>query len=468
LARVQVSAATATPASPIQLHLEGALALVSDGVIAVDSSGRIAFLNTAAQTLIRASQEAAVGMPLAQLLGIVDVQSGGTITDALDDASGASSGPGGARNAVLINGADNPIIIEYTVSVIRGSGGEVTGAVVVFRDIMQRRTAEQALRSSEAALLENATALFEEKERAQVTLNSIADAVVSTDFRGRVTFLNNIAEKMCGWNQAEAVGRMLDEIFFLVDSNTRKHMTCPAMQAIIEDRMIASQAPAALIRRDGGEISVENRVSPIHDRNGGVAGAVMVVHDVTAAREAARKLARLAMHDTLTGLPNRNVLIDRLNLAIERANRYQQVLSVLFIDLDKFKPVNDSLGHACGDALLKVVAQRLLGCVRSSDTVCRYGGDEFVVLLPDISHEDDARHCAGKIIAAMERPFDVSGHRVRIGASIGIANWPGTARDAETLIKCADQAMYRAKLVADAVPAVSIENSEASEDQPGL
>jgi diguanylate cyclase (GGDEF)-like protein/PAS domain S-box-containing protein len=310
---------------------------------------------------------------------------------------------------------------------------------------MRRRASELALEASEETLLANAAALFEEKERAQVTLNSIGDAVISTDFRGRITFMNVIAEKMTGWSLSEASGRPLDEIFFLVDSTTREQLKSPAMQAIIENHPVSLETARVLIRKDGVQLAIEDSASPIHDNSGGVVGAVMVAHDVTVAREQADRFERLALYDILTGLPNRSLLGDRLDQAVERAHRTGCVVALLFLDLDRFKPVNDSKGHAIGDQLLKLVASRLLTCVRSSDTVSRYGGDEFIIMLPDIVHTEDAAKCAQKALAAINAPFEVNGLQLQIGASIGIASCPRDATNSLMLIKYADAAMYRVK-----------------------
>jgi diguanylate cyclase (GGDEF)-like protein/PAS domain S-box-containing protein len=403
-------------------------------------------MNPAAECLIHWRSQDAVGQPIDAVLSFVDTATGGSIKEAIDSLELEKDAVPAFRRAVLLSGADCPLIIEYCVSECCDAQGSRAGVILIFRDIMRRRTSELALQQSEDALLMNAAALFEEKERAQVTLESIGDAVVSTDFRGRVIFLNRIAEQMTGWAQSDAAGRLLDEVFFLVHIQTREPVSCAAIRAIIEDKTVSLGTASILIRKDGAEIVIEDLASPIHDTAGGVIGAVMVAHDVTAAREQAEKLARLALYDNLTGLPNRALLIDRLSQALENACRNATSVSVVFLDLDGFKSVNDTQGHAVGDQLLQAVASRLLSCVRRSDTVCRYGGDEFVILLADISNGSDSALCADKIIALINEPFDIGGQQLRLGASIGIANYPEHAREAGSLIKCADVAMYQAKL----------------------
>jgi diguanylate cyclase (GGDEF)-like protein/PAS domain S-box-containing protein len=291
----------------------------------------------------------------------------------------------------------------------------------------------------------HAESLFEEKERAQITLNSIGDAVVSTDISGHVTFLNAVAERLTGWSQQEAGGRPLEEVFRIIDGNTREEARNPMAFAICENRTVALTPNCILIRRDGVESPIEDSSAPIHDRHGQVTGAVMVFHDVSAARATTLKMSYLAQHDGLTGLPNRLLLNDRLIEAMALAHRYQRQLAVLFLDVDRFKYINDTLGHVIGDRLLQSIAQRLLGCVRTSDTVSRQGGDEFVILLPEVAHAQDAALCADKILELLHSPHRIDQHELHVTASIGMVTYPDDGTDAETLLKHADFAMYHAK-----------------------
>ena len=290
-----------------------------------------------------------------------------------------------------------------------------------------------------------AEALFEERERAQVTLKSIGDAVVSIDARGNVTYLNIVAETMTGWSRDEAAGHSVEEVLRIVDVTTREIVPNPMALAIRENKTVDLKANCVLIRRDGVETSIEESAAPIHDRQGQVTGAVMVFHDVSMARALSLKMYHLAQHDGLTDLPNRMLLDDRLAQAITLCHRNQQKLAVLFLDLDRFKHINDTLGHDFGDRVLRNAAQRLLQCVRSSDTVSRQGGDEFVIVLSEIAHSQDAEGCAAKILSALSVPVRIDEHDLYITASIGIATYPDDGNDAETLLKHADLAMYHAK-----------------------
>jgi len=291
----------------------------------------------------------------------------------------------------------------------------------------------------------NAEALFDEKERAQITLNSIGDAVVSANILGQVTYLNVRAEDLTGWSQSEAAGHPLEEVFRIIDATTREVTPNPMMLAIRENKSVALPANCMLIRRDGAEIAIEDSTAPIHDRRGALTGAVMVFHDVSVARALTLKMSYLAQHDSLTDLPNRVLLSDRLNEAIALSSRHRRELSVLCLDLDRFKHINDSVGHLVGDRLLQSVARRLRACVRVSDTVSRQGGDEFVVLLWEVRHPEDAAATAEKILHALRAPYHIDQHELHITGSIGIVSFPGDGEDAETLMNRADVAMYHAK-----------------------
>ena len=291
----------------------------------------------------------------------------------------------------------------------------------------------------------NADALFVEQERARVTLNSIGDAVISTDAAGNVTYLNQVAEAMTGWTGAEALGRAFTDVFRAIESTNPEHATNPMALAMEQNRTVGLAAGCILTRRDGFESAIEDSAAPIHDRRGHVTGAVMVFHDVTQSRPISQRMSYLAHHDYLTGLPNRLLLDDRLAQAMTAAGRQHQQLAVLFVDVDRFKHVNDSLGHAIGDELLLSIAGRLVASVRGSDTVSRQGGDEFVILLSAIAHAEDAALSANKILSALGTPYHVKEHDLQVTASIGIGVYPDDGTDAETLVKNADIAMLNAK-----------------------
>jgi diguanylate cyclase (GGDEF)-like protein/PAS domain S-box-containing protein len=299
------------------------------------------------------------------------------------------------------------------------------------RNMAERRTAEEIL--------------FIEKERAQVTLNSIGDAVLSTDMSGNITYLNVVAEQLTGWSCEEAQGKPLAEVFHIINGDTREPAPSPTELAVRTNRIVELSANCILIRRDRSEASIEDSVAPIHDRSGAITGAVIVFHDVSMSKSIREEMSHLAQHDVLTGLPNRIVLMDRLTQAIATARRNHTRVAIMYMDLDGFKQINDTLGHSAGDSILKSVAMRLVGCVRGSDTVCRQGGDEFVVLLSEISHAEDASISARKVLEALTLTPLLTETDLHVTGSIGLSTYPEDGEDADTLIKNADAAMYQAK-----------------------
>jgi diguanylate cyclase (GGDEF)-like protein/PAS domain S-box-containing protein len=287
--------------------------------------------------------------------------------------------------------------------------------------------------------------LFEQKERAQITLNCIGDAVVCTDVAGQITFLNQVAEQITGWTLLEAAGRPMPEVFRILDLSSGRASESTGEVAILRIRAVHLPSNCILLRRDGSQIPIEHSIAPIHDRDGQANGAVVVFRDVSAAQAMARQITHSAEHDFLTGLPNRMLLNDRIGQAIAMARRDMIPVAVLFLDLDGFKHINDSLGHPIGDQLLQSIAMRLVDCVRASDTVSRQGGDEFVVLLAQAEHSEDAATIANRILRAVAEPHFIGQRDLHVTTSIGVSVYPDDGLDAETLIKSADTAMYQAK-----------------------
>ncbi len=201
----------------------------------------------------------------------------------------------------------------------------------------------------------------------------------------------------------------------------------------------------AEIKREGGSLYYDGSLSGIRDKQGAVVGFVLILNDVTERRRHEDTIHHLAYHDALTGLPNRTLLSDRLGQALATAKRTGIGGALMIMDLDRFKDVNDTLGHSMGDLLLQAVAERLKELLRKSDTVSRMGGDEFVLLLPSVGSYENAVVTAAKIVTAFREPFFCNDHTLNVTASIGIADFPEDGEDAETLLKKADIALYRVK-----------------------
>ncbi len=332
------------------------------------------------------------------------------------------------RSVRLPSGKEIHVLVSYVPDF---DGSRVQGFFVQVDDLTERKRMEDLL--------------FEEKELVRLTLQSIGDAVICTDAQGHITYINPVAEAMTGWQAFHASGQHVDLIAPLQWPAAQAQNPSPIQRALTEGAGHAAQRGVVLRRRDGRHIEIEESASPITDRNGLVTGAVMVLRDVTESMALTRRMEHLAQYDSLTDLPNRLLLQDRAQQAIAHAVRDRRSLALMYIDLDGFKQVNDTLGHDAGDVLLQQVAQRFTAAVRQSDTVCRQGGDEFVVLLPALDHAEQACVVARKLMAAMAQPFDLQGHHRAISLSGGIALYPQDGRDFEELARGADAAMYAAK-----------------------
>ncbi len=315
----------------------------------------------------------------------------------------------------------------------------VQGYVQIVEDIGDRKAIEVILRITE-------NALFEQQERAMVTLNSIGDGVLTVNLMGQVSYLNHKAELMTGWLLHDAVGLPLTKVFNVIDSVTRKQAIHPIKQALKENRATKLTTNSVLIQRNGAELPIGDSIAPIHNRDSSVIGAVIVFHDASGSRALTEKMTYLAQHDVLTGLPNRALLTERVTQALGMAKRNKKRVALFFIDVDNFKHINDSLGHATGDQLLQSIANRLKHLVRNTDTLCRQGGDEFVILLTAIEHCLDAIQVAEKLISAFSDPHIINGHLLTITLSIGISIYPDDGQDVATIFNHADVAMYRAKV----------------------
>ncbi|MDO8961906.1 MAG: EAL domain-containing protein [Methylophilus sp.] len=287
--------------------------------------------------------------------------------------------------------------------------------------------------------------LYKEKNRAEIALNSISDAVVCTDIHGNIDYLNIAAEILTGWTRSEAYGHPIQHVFNVINGTTRLPCSNPVQLVLQTDKPVELAGNILLIKRDGSEISIKDSASPIHNAEGELTGVVIVFHDLNTSKAVVMKMAHLAQHDFLTNLPNRVLLNDRIAHAIEAAKRNNTQIALLFLDLDNFKYINDSLGHDIGDQVLQQVTASLNASVRGSDTVSRTGGDEFVILLADSKNGEDAALTAEKILELFNLPHILDNHQLHVSTSIGISVYPTDGMDAETLIKNADTAMYSAK-----------------------
>ncbi|MBE9114627.1 EAL domain-containing protein [Lusitaniella coriacea LEGE 07157] len=287
------------------------------------------------------------------------------------------------------------------------------------------------------------------KENAQwlaTVLKSIGDGVISIDREGFVTFINPIAEKLTGWSMGEATGYHYTQIFEIIDETTRAPQENPLIPAMEKKDVFTLPEHTLLIRKDRSEIPIADSAAPTIDSKGKVTGGVLVFRDETERKLVEQKLRRQAFYDPLTNLPNRAWFTQRLLDAIAHIKRNPNYLfAVLFLDLDRFKTINDSQGHTVGDRLLVAVAERLSHSVRSIDTVVRLGGDEFAILLEGIQDLDHACEISRRIQQSLQKPIRVDGAEIFTSASIGIVLSSLGYEDVEGFLRDADIAMYSAK-----------------------
>jgi diguanylate cyclase (GGDEF)-like protein/PAS domain S-box-containing protein len=357
----------------------------------------------------------------------------------------------GERNQMFISG-----IILMLAMVLPYVHARVHRALV---DSLSMRRARESLsteldaersrfqRANDALIEEHAERLKAQKgelvasQKLRMHFESTPLAVVEWDRRQDVTAWNPAAEAIFGFAAYEMLGKPIASL-----------LTGPAERADMESmcrELLESgegnKTTLVNVSRNGRTIHCEWYNTPLVDATGQVTGFASLVQDITERLNTERTIHYMAHHDALTGLPNRRLMQDRLNQAIMAARRKQRHVAVLFLDLDRFKVVNDTLGHDTGDFILKDVARRLVTCVREVDTVSREGGDEFVVILPDLERPENARVVADKILEELARPVEIGGHEIHVTPSIGISHYPNDATDVHQLLKHADNAMYQAK-----------------------
>jgi diguanylate cyclase (GGDEF)-like protein/PAS domain S-box-containing protein len=287
--------------------------------------------------------------------------------------------------------------------------------------------------------------LFKEKQQALVTLQSIGDAVITTDMDSKVTYLNPIAEKMTGWELAEAKGKPILEVFRILNESTRKLAPNPVDVVLAHGTVCGIANHTVIVSRTGEEFAIEDSAAPIINVDGNTIGVVLVFHDVSQAKQMAEKMSYLAEHDFLTDLPNRLLLTDRVTQALSAAKRKKTRIAILYLDIDHFKKINDTLGHQIGDQLLMTLSRRLQSCIREMDTISRQGGDEFVVLLSEFDSPITPVEVAEKLLNEASSTLQVGVNELNVSASIGIAMYPEDGESADMLLKNADAAMYYAK-----------------------
>ncbi len=375
-----------------------------EGIIGLDPSLTVTFANPAAAQTFGVGVGELVGVDLGELMalapGDTDLGSGQTMFLRRD----GGSFPG-----------------EFASAPIEEDGRQV-GRVMVFRDITERRRNEAKLRLA-ATVFERAT-----------------EAIVVLDAEHRVTAVNPAFSDITGYAAEEVVGKPPT---FFTSGQCEADVIDAMWQTVHETGRWGGELWN--LRKNGERYAERLAITAIRDSAGVATQYVILCSDVTQRKLDEERIRYQANYDALTGLPNRTLFVDRLQQAVATAARADQMVGLMFIDLDGFKLVNDTLGHDMGDALLKEAGNRLLGCVRSADTVARLGGDEFTVIMPDLRDIRNASIVAQRIIESLRQPFELGGREAFVSASIGITSFPGDADDTASLLKNADAAMYRAK-----------------------
>jgi len=399
--------------------LDNVASNLGEGILAFDADGRINFLNQRAIRLIGRSQEELIGHSADELFeDTADTPATGGFCACQQQGQPFTGDSwlvqaSGERLPVALLGGPMPTTTD-------GSGG---GYVTSFRDISDIRQAE--------ARLHLAARVFD----------NLTEAMTITGPDGRIQSVNPAFAAITGYNEAEAIGHTPGQ---LLSSGLHAPDYYRAMWKALSET--GKWSGEIINRRKNGETYPEwLSIAAVRDPRGHITHYVGLFTDLTERKEAEAYIHHLAYHDPLTGLANRLLFQDRLNTALLQARRTQRPLAVMMLDLDRFKSINDSLGHGAGDQLLKEIAQRLTHCLREGDTLARLGGDEFAVLMPEIHSHADAATCARKLLSQFDNAVALETHEVFASTSIGIAVFPGDGSDASTLIKHADHALYAAK-----------------------
>jgi diguanylate cyclase (GGDEF)-like protein/PAS domain S-box-containing protein len=407
-----------------EIRLRGFIESSGEGIFVIDNRGHFTLCNTAALKLLGYPDEAALlGKSLHKLLCHFRDEPG-RVLPCGECAIYLSYRTGVAQHkeeAKFYTACGTAIPIEYRSQPLF-NGQEIIGAVITFADISQRLAREQQLRKLSKAL-----------EYSPV-------AALITDEAGHIEYVNHRFVEASGYCAEELLGNTPG----LLKSGHTPSSTYVAMWEQLSRG--ETWHGELLNRKKSGELFWEDTsIAPITDESGKVINYVAFKEDVTRRKEEEERVWQQANFDSLTGLPNRSHFLNQMQHHTMEAQRYHRKYALMYLDLDGFKQVNDSLGHDAGDELLRHCAQRLRDNTRSSDIVSRLGGDEFTVIIPEFESLDDVRQVAQKLIDEISHPYYIKGHDVRISASLGIATYPADAMDCTTLTKMADTAMYAAK-----------------------
>jgi diguanylate cyclase (GGDEF)-like protein/PAS domain S-box-containing protein len=419
------------------LHGRQILEVLEAGVLVTDADGVATLCNGAAGRLMGVDPDSVIGrrLPFANAgLTLAD----GTPVDSANDPLHAVLETGEPLECVLICARRRlkNAWIELTIHPLPAAGGRPTGGVVCsLLDVTERRQAERDLRAA--------------RDRAERYLDMAGSIIVALDANARVTRINRSGLERLGYEEQELVGRDWIETVVPPEARDQVRAMLSAMLGGVAPREIdPSKVESPLLTKSGRRRTIEWRSAVLRDEDGRPRELLCSGTDVTERVEHVEAVAHMAYHDPLTGLPNRALLGEHLDVALARGAREGRELALLFLDLDNFKLVNDTLGHEAGDRLLQLVADRLSAITRASDLLARHGGDELLLLITDIeggSAVEAAESVAEKVLESLAQPFDIDGNRFEISASVGVAVFPADGRSASALLRAADASMYQAK-----------------------
>ena len=403
------------------------LRCISDAVVATDDQGKVRFLNPVAEKLTGWSQKEACGRPIQDIVQTIDEHSGGpTANPAIRSLFNqcVSQVP---NTSLLLARDGQSVTVEQGAAPIIDDERNLLGAVMVFRDVTQRRQIERALRESE------------ERFHSAFDHASIGMALVAMD--GDILQTNASIARMFGYSEAEMLGMNMRALSHPDDLQSELN----AINALVASEILAVQMEKRYMHRRGVSVWTLLSISLVRGPDDAPLYCIVQTQDLTARRTAEEQLMQMAHHDQLTGLVNRTYFIESAGQSIARARRRDEQFGLIFVDLDGFKIINDSLGHEAGDTVLSIVARRLCDCLRDSDLVCRWGGDEFVVIAELASTREQLVPVVNKMVNDIGRPILVGNETASVSASIGIAIYPRDGQTVTALIANADSAMYQAK-----------------------
>ena len=399
------------------------LASMQDSYYEVDLGGRFTFVNDATSRHLIYTRDELIGNSYKMIMSEVEAQ---RVFDMFHQVFlTGEPNLGFAHKVTRKDGSTG--YAESSVSLLKDDQGRPAGFNSVSRDVTARVLLEQSLMQSE--------------ERYRTILEEMYDSYYEVDLAGNFVFVNDSVCANLGYAREE----ILRQSYGIMVPPGEATILFAAFNEVFKTGIPNKGFSHGVLRKDGTTVYAETSVTLRKNEGGQVIGFRSISRDVTQRMEFEQRLADMATHDFLTGLPNRVLLNDRLHVALAQAHRNKNKLAILMLDLDRFKTVNDTHGHHVGDELLKAIGQRLTGIIRSGDTIARMGGDEFLLLMPELHQSDSISGIISKIVEAFKAPFIIEGHRLNISASIGIAIYPDDGMDMDALLRKSDSAMYDIK-----------------------